>query len=84
MTRQENFKITIANLIEDLIEVESYYKTRVFIIVDNDIILKISELRKISFIEMKRLEKYKLVRWSNDFVIDRNDNEIRTLVIIGK
>ena len=39
MTKKENFKITIAKLIEDLIEVESYYKTRVFIIVDNDIIL---------------------------------------------
>ena len=82
--KKENFKITIANLIEDLKEVESYYKTRVFIIVGNDIILKISELRKISLFEMKRLEKYKLVSWSNDFVIDRNDNEIRTLVIIGK
>ena len=81
---KEIFKTTIADLIEDLIEVESYYKTRVFIIVHNDIILKINELRQISFIEMRELEKYELVKWSNDFVIDRNDNKIRTLVIIGK
>ena len=44
---KEIFTTTIADLIEDLIEVESYYKTRVFIIVHNDIILKINELRQI-------------------------------------
>lgn len=81
-TRQET-KVTIKDLIETLIESENYFKTRVFIIANDDFILKINELKKISFLEMKELEKYELVKWSTDWTIDRND-EIKTLVIIGR
>ena len=83
MTRQET-KVTIKDLIETLIESKDYFKTRVFIIANDDFILKINELKQISFLEMKELEKYELVKWSTDWTIDRNDSEIKTLVIIGK
>jgi hypothetical protein len=82
-TKQE-IKVSVASLIESLLEDKVYHKTRLFVIVDNGIILKVKELEHILFFEMKELENYEVVRWTTDWNIDRNDDEIRTLIIIGK
>ena len=81
---KKEIKASVADLVKTLLEDKIYHKTRLFVIVNNDIKLKVKELEHILFFEMKELENYELVKWTTDWNIDRNDNEIQTLVIIAK